>query len=436
MLSDAAAYTIHDKQVSHTQTDGSTTQADYTYDGRGRLTQAADTTANGCTTRAYTFDANSNRKALTASSDDCDSSTADTTTATTSYTYDTVDRLVNSGYTYDAFGRTTTSAGTSLTYYTNDLVASETLGTSRKTLGLDAVGRLASSTTETTSDSGATWSTTSTTVNHYSCGCDTTSWTVTTEAAGSASTVKRNVSDLFGGLAVTTSATGDAVLQLSNLHGDISVQLDLETATAGVQRYDEYGTPLDATAAAAEYGSLGSYQRATDGLAGYTLMGVRVYDPTTGRFLQADPVYGGNANAYVYPADPVTQLDTSGSRLNYRDQQKATKNYTLHLRRSCTGHSKCSLTWHLKLKSIWKKYGSVKLVFSITIPGKRIVSNQSYGHAEAGDYFFHASWGGFRTGEADRSPSEESTASSGSRDGSTGRTMLNGLAPSLSRTFA
>ncbi|MCM2411285.1 DNRLRE domain-containing protein [Streptomyces sp. RKAG290] len=393
VLSDAASFTIHDKQVSHTQTDGSTTQADYTYDGRGRLTQAADTTANGCTTRAYTFDANSNRKALTTSSDDCDSSTADTTTATSSYTYDTVDRLVNSGYAYDAFGRTTTSAGTSLTYYTNDLVASETLGTSRKTLGLDAVGRLASSTTETTSDSGATWSATSTTVNHYSCGCDTTSWAVTTEAAGSASTVKRNVSDLFGGLAATTSATGDAVLQLSNLHGDISVQLDLETATAEVQRYDEYGAPLDATAASAEYGSLGSYQRATDGLAGYTLMGVRVYDPSTGRFLQADPVYGGNANAYVYPSDPVTQLDTSGSRLNYRDQQKATKNYTLYLRRSCTGHSKCSLAWRLKLKSIWKKYGSVKLVFSITIPGRRLFSNQNYGHAEAGDYFFHGSWG-------------------------------------------
>ncbi|MEH0419384.1 DNRLRE domain-containing protein [Streptomyces sp. B21-083] len=394
VLSDAAAYTINDKQAGHTQTDGTTTQSDYTYDSKGRLTKAADSTANGCTTRAYTFDANNNRKSLTASSDDCDSSTSDTTTATTSSTYDTVDRLVNSGYAYDAFGRTTTSSGnTGLTYYTNDLVASETHGTSRKTLDLDAAGRLASATTATTSDSGTTWSTTSTTVSHYSCGCDTSSWTATTPAAGSATTIQRNVSDLAGGLAVTTSATGNAVLQLANLHGDISVQLNLQTATATVQRYDEYGNPLDATAAAAEYGSLGAYQRAGDGLAGYTLMGVRVYDPTTGRFLQADPVYGGNANAYVYPADPITQLDTSGSRLNFRDQQKATKNYTLYLRRSCTGHSKCSLTWRLKLKSIWKKYGAVKLVFSIVIPGKQIVKNQSYGHAEAGDYFFHASWG-------------------------------------------
>ncbi|MFI6245398.1 DNRLRE domain-containing protein [Streptomyces sp. NPDC051016] len=393
VLSDAATYTIQDKQSGHTQTDGSTTQADYAYDSKGRLTQAADTTTNGCTARAYTFDANSNRTALTTSSDDCDSSTSDTTTNTTSYTYDTVDRLVKSGYSYDAFGRTTTSGSTALTYYTNDLAASETLGTSRKTLGLDAAGRLASATTATTSDSGTTWSTTSTTVNHYSCGCDTASWTATTGATGSAPTVKRNASDLSGGLAMTTSATGATVLQLANLHGDIAVQLALATTTATVQRYDEYGNPLDTTAAAAEYGSLGAYQRATDGLAGYTLMGVRVYDPTTGRFLQADPVYGGNANAYIYPADPVSQMDTTGTRLNYRDQQKSTKNYTLYFRRSCTGHSKCSLAWGLKLKSIWRKYAAVKLVFNITIPGKQIVKNQSYGHAEPGTYRFHASWG-------------------------------------------
>jgi len=41
-------------------------------------------------------------------------------------------------------------------------------------------------------------------------------------------------------------------------------------------------------------------------------MGVRVYNPATGRFLQKDPIYGGNANAYVYPADPVNATDISG----------------------------------------------------------------------------------------------------------------------------
>jgi RHS repeat-associated protein len=34
-------------------------------------------------------------------------------------------------------------------------------------------------------------------------------------------------------------------------------------------------------------------------------MGVRLYQPTLGRFLQADPVYSGNSNAYEYTnSDP------------------------------------------------------------------------------------------------------------------------------------
>jgi hypothetical protein len=43
------------------------------------------------------------------------------------------------------------------------------------------------------------------------------------------------------------------------------------------------------------------------------VMGVRLYDPTTGRFLSTDPVSGGNANAYEYcDADPVNAFDLDG----------------------------------------------------------------------------------------------------------------------------
>ncbi|MCX5558357.1 DNRLRE domain-containing protein [Streptomyces sp. NBC_00038] len=307
VASDTAGYTVTGLQAGHTQTDGSTTQSDYTYDSAGRLTQATDTTATGCTTRAYTFDANSNRTALTASSDDCDSSTEDTTTATTSYAYDSADRLVNSGYAYDAFGRTTTSGDTTLSYYTNDLVASETVGTSRNTWTLDATGRLAVQQAQTQATDG-TWSTSSTTTSHYSGGGDSPAWTKTGDTIG------RNVGDLTGGLSATTTASGGTVLQLANIHGDITVQLPLDTTVAAtVQHYDEYGNASGATAVSA-YGALGGYQRFSQTLSGVILMGVRLYDPATGRFLSVDPVYGVNANAYSYPTDPVNMYDLDGRK--------------------------------------------------------------------------------------------------------------------------
>lgn len=46
-------------------------------------------------------------------------------------------------------------------------------------------------------------------------------------------------------------------------------------------------------------------------------MGARLYNPSTGRFLSSDPVYGGSANAYEYAnADPVNQQDLDGRMSN------------------------------------------------------------------------------------------------------------------------
>jgi uncharacterized protein RhaS with RHS repeats len=41
-------------------------------------------------------------------------------------------------------------------------------------------------------------------------------------------------------------------------------------------------------------------------------MGVRLYNPATGRFLSVDPVPGGNANAYTYPLNPIDGYDLTG----------------------------------------------------------------------------------------------------------------------------
>ena len=51
----------------------------------------------------------------------------------------------------------------------------------------------------------------------------------------------------------------------------------------------------------------------TDGANTVVLMGARLYNPATGRFLQVDPVFGGNANAYDYVwQDPLNKSDLAG----------------------------------------------------------------------------------------------------------------------------
>lgn len=55
-------------------------------------------------------------------------------------------------------------------------------------------------------------------------------------------------------------------------------------------------------------------------------MGVRLYNPTLGRYLQTDPVYGGSANAYDYVnQDPVNADDLTGEA-SYSNMNSSEKN--------------------------------------------------------------------------------------------------------------
>ncbi|MDF9816771.1 RHS repeat-associated protein [Streptomyces sp. SPB162] len=307
LVSDSITETVHDQQAAHTGTPGVTASQNYTYDKTGRLTQVQDTTADGvCTTRSYTFDKNTNRKTLgtAAAAPNADCTTAGGATATN--TYDSADRLVNTGYTYDALGRTTAKPGTTLAYYANDLAQQQTAGTQRQTWTLDSNLRFRSFTTE--SNASGTWTQTGSKVNHYDTDADNPRW-ITEDTAGN---LTRNVDGIDGDLAATTTKTGDTVLELADLHGDITLQLPLDTSVAPtVLDADEYGNPRPGQTAT-RYAWLGGKQRSDETVTGLTLMGVRLYDPTTGRFLSTDPVPGGNPNAYTYPADPINAYDLDG----------------------------------------------------------------------------------------------------------------------------
>ncbi|MFE9207524.1 DNRLRE domain-containing protein [Micromonospora sp. NPDC007230] len=288
---------------------------EYAYDPAGRLAQVRNILGDRCTTRAYAFDAATNRKSSTeyapASDGSCQTTTA---AATRSWTYDTADRVNTAGYTYDPLARTTTvpaadtanpaGGNVAVTYHATDLVDTITQGGRTTDYLIDVEGERVRSWTDNVSGAAAT------SIHHYADDEDSPVWTQETP-----STYTRAVSGLAGVAGTWNSGTGEVDWQIANLHGDIVATVSGNDA--GLSRTSEateYGTPLDSTNVGNQrYGWLGAEQRAADTPGGILLMGVRLYNPTTGRFLQVDPVPGGSANNYEYcVGDPVNCTDLNG----------------------------------------------------------------------------------------------------------------------------
>ena len=118
------------------------------------------------------------------------------------------------------------------------------------------------------------------------------------------------------GLGLVESSDGSSKIQITNVHDDVVTQIDNTTTFAGLTTYaeqTEYGIARDPDVKVdGNYGWLGGQQRSTDTVGGLTLMGARLYNPVSGRFLSMDPVPGGNDNTYTYPPDPVNMTDLSG----------------------------------------------------------------------------------------------------------------------------
>lgn len=149
---------VHSQVTSH----AGWSDQNYGYDATGRLTMVEDTTETVCTRRSYAFDARSNRKSLATATPGTDCPT--TGGAAANSTYDSGDRLVNSGYTYDAFSRTTALPGSTVGYYANDLAYQQISDGKRQTWQLDAALRFRSWKVETGSRS--TWTQTASKLNH------------------------------------------------------------------------------------------------------------------------------------------------------------------------------------------------------------------------------------------------------------------------------
>jgi RHS repeat-associated protein len=342
---------------------------EYAYDMAGRLTLVKDIPqGGGCTTRSYSFDANSNRTSLITRAPGtggaCDTRSAGTTQ---NYSYDTADRLVGASITYDNWGRITSlpsaySGGGVLntSYYSNDLVHSQTQDGITNTYSLDAALRQRQRTQTGGSNPG-------TEVYHYAGGSDSPAW------IDRGSSWSRNIVGISG-LAIQDSANG-ITFQLANLHGDIVATASADpnaTRLLDTFEFDEFGNPKGRTAR--KYGWLGGKQRRTELSSGVIQMGVRSYVPSMGRFTSVDPVVGGSANNYDYAnQDPVNQFDLDGRVTGCTFRLKVhSKRHRLYVR----GRYNCP-------KSAWPTGQSLlKATFKFERRSKGFVDNAIHGKFE------------------------------------------------------
>jgi RHS repeat-associated protein len=152
----------------------------------------------------------------------------------------------------------------------------------------------------------ATGNTTEDTAFGYADGGDSPAYSKPTSGGA----VTTYISD--GGGLSAIDVGGTVTYQHANLHGDVVGSSDSGGNFTAITPTDEFGV---GAAPSSRLGWLGSKERfSEESRLGIIRMGVRLYDPSLGRFLEVDPVEGGSANAYDYGnADPVNQEDLAGT---------------------------------------------------------------------------------------------------------------------------
>lgn len=351
------AYSPSGKMTNATDGQGSST---YTYTKSGKLD--SKTYPNGITT-AYTYNSvgaldslvisgSQQLKSYSITRDTCSKITGITEDGNqlTTYNYDAASRLIeenspytgNTTYTYDANGNRTSkvvqgeqattyiyngadelisdSIGHEYTYNSSGELTSVTNGSYAKYLNWDGKGRLSNvADTDGLSLSYAydpqdrvSSSMENSVITAYA-------YDMTSDNEMATIDSNLNIKDLYfsgaDGLISDTNSEGTSYYSF-NPHGDTSLMTDSSGVTISQVHYDAWGNAIEATSEPNNY--LGKYQRKDYSSANLIKMGVRYYDPETGRFISRDPLEGRdeivmshNQYAYTY-GDPVNQSDING----------------------------------------------------------------------------------------------------------------------------
>jgi DNA-binding beta-propeller fold protein YncE len=321
-FSDEIVPSIHGETITQAS---SLSKETYNYATAGWLNQVQEEpTGEGCKTRIYSHDEESNRTTLTSREPAAEGKCASEGGTTEWHTYDTANHLTDPGVGYDPFGDTTTlpasdAGGTALTssfYVDSQLYKQTQNGTTIEYL-TDPEDR----TRETITSSGAE---TTKVISHYDGPGNTLAWTLEPTTGK----WTRNIPGIDGTLTATQTNSTAPVLLLHDLQGNVVGEASIsETETKLLKTYNstEYGVPTTKSAPP-KYAWLGATGLASELPSGTITQDGSTYVPQTGRPLQTEEIEAPQplnaVNAYVREEDTVEWGAISGA-LRVAEYQQA-----------------------------------------------------------------------------------------------------------------
>ncbi len=267
---------------------------DWTYHlASGLRATQVDHTTTGTSTTTYTYPTSGAVHTLTGTT------TTGATTASTAYTYDNAGNLKTT--------TPSTGTGTTLTWDAQDHLAQVTKGTATTSYIYDAYGtRLL-----THDATGATLYPDATSEIRL----DTATGNRTGTRYFTIGGQNRGIQTITTAKDGTTITASSLTLTATEPHGTIDVAVDSNPQTVTNRRTQPFGTPRGTQPI---WGTTrGFVNGIPDSTTGYTRLGARDYDPTTGRFITTDPLFDlgdpKSFNGYDYADNnPTTADDATG----------------------------------------------------------------------------------------------------------------------------